>query len=152
MTDRLRTVRERIIRTGAGIGRSEAQAFVEGPPEELDALASTADRVREHFRGRRLELEAITNIKSGTCPEDCSFCSQSAHFDTDAEKYPLVDADEILRRARSAEETGASQFCLVAAWRGPSEQDFRRVLKLVRRLQDKTRLDIHCSLGFICEW
>lgn len=121
------------------------------PEGWVEDLAGAADRVRSRFRGRKFELESITNIKSGACPEDCSFCSQSAHYQTDVQKFSLIDEEEALQRARLAEEAGASQFCLVAAWRGPSEQDFQGVLKIVRRLVRDTGLDIHCSLGFLTD-
>ena len=149
MTDRYGSWADRILETGCGIDRSQARAAAAGPPEDLGTLAQAADRVRRHFRKDRFEIESITNIKSGACPEDCTFCSQSAHYTTDAQKYPLIDEEETLRRAKAAEESGATKFCLVAAWRGPSAGEFKDVLKIIRRLQDETGLDVHCSLGFL---
>ena len=96
-----------------------------------------------------MELESLLNAKSGACPEDCAFCSQSARFETDAEVYAFLDVEEVLDAARATRAAGATQFCIVVAVRGPEERLLRRVLEAVEAVRDETGLEVACSLGLI---
>ena len=82
-------------------------------------LIALAHRVRLAWCGAEVELESLINAKSGACPEDCAFCSQSVRFDTDVDVYPFLDLDEVLAAARATRAAGATQFCIVVAVRGP---------------------------------
>src|SRR5881227_4447956 len=89
-------------------------------PESVPALAAVAHEVRLAWCGPEVEVEGILSAKTGGCPEDCHFCSQSAQFDTPVKATPFLDADEILKAAEETKDLGASEFCIVLAVRGPN--------------------------------
>jgi biotin synthase len=105
--------------------------------------------VRLAYCGPEVELESLINAKSGACPEDCAFCSQSARFQTDVDVYPFLDLDEVLAAARATREAGATQFCIVVAVRGPEERLLRKVIDAVHAVHDETGLEVACSLGLL---
>ena len=95
------------------------------------ALASLAHQVRLAWCGPEVEIEGILSAKTGGCPEDCHFCSQSSRFDTPVKATPFLDTDEVLAAARETAALGASEFCIVLAVRGPDERTMQRILDLV---------------------
>src|SRR5215470_20294109 len=101
--------------------RDEALAVAHRPLDDLPDLVALAHRVRLEYCGPAVELESLINAKSGACPEDCAFCSQSARYSTDVDVYAFLDLDEVLDAARATKAAGATQFCIVVAVRGPSE-------------------------------
>jgi biotin synthase len=119
------------------------------PLDDLPALVALAHRVRLAWCGPEVELESLINAKSGACPEDCAFCSQSVHFDTGVDVYPFLDLDEVLGAARATREAGATQFCIVVAVRGPGERLLERVIEAVDRVRAETGLEVACSLGLL---
>ena len=78
-------------------------------------------------------LKLLINAKSGSCPEDCSFCAQSSFYNTSINKYPLLPAEAIVEQAQKAKEAGATSFCLVCAYRSPPEKDFEEFVRLLIR-------------------
>jgi biotin synthase len=96
-----------------------------------------------------VELESLINAKSGACPEDCAFCSQSARFETGVDVFAFLDLDEVVAAARSTREAGATQFCIVVAVRGPEERLLRKVLEAVDAVHRETGLEVACSLGLL---
>ena len=133
----------------AGITFNEALdlARLHGPPQIL-ALVEWARSVREE-QGPQVDLCSIVNARSGSCSEDCAFCSQSAHHDTGVATYPMMSTQEILRHAEAAEQAGAHHFCIVTAGKALSDRDFETVLEAVRLIKEKTRLDRCASLGLM---
>lgn len=131
------------------IDRDEALAVAALPLDELAALCDLAHRVRLEWCGPAVELETLVNVKSGACPEDCTFCGQSARYQTDVDVYPLLDVDSVLGAARETEANGVAQFCFVAAERAPSDRAFERLLDCIRAVRSETGLDIGCSLGLV---
>jgi biotin synthase len=129
--------------------RDEALAVARLPLDDLPALVALAHRVRLSWCGPEVELESLINAKSGACPEDCAFCSQSVHFDTGVDVYPFLDLDEVLGAARATREAGATQFCIVVAVRGPGERLLERVIEAVDRVRAETGLEVACSLGLL---
>jgi biotin synthase len=119
----------------------------------LDALMDRARAVREAVHGREVALCGITNAKSGRCPEDCGFCSQSAHFpDAEAPVYPLLSADEIVAQAKAAERAGAREFSIVTSGtRISSERELGVLEEAVRRLRAETAVEPCASLGLVRE-
>ena len=95
----------------------------------LKNLSDAANEITRFFQGKKVDVEQLTNIKKNFCSEDCSFCSQSAFFNTKIDNYKLQPSKEILKQARDAKNNGADSFCLVAAWREPSNDDFETPLK-----------------------
>src|SRR5437016_7057322 len=129
--------------------RDEALAVARLPLDELPALVALAHRVRLGWCGPEVELESLINAKSGACPEDCAFCSQSVRFSTGVDVYAFLDLDEVLGAARATRDAGATQFCIVVAVRGPEERLLRRVIDAVEMVQRETGLEVACSLGLL---
>src|SRR5436305_9245753 len=109
----------------------ELQRLATLPPESVPALASLAHEVRLAWCGPEVEVEGILSAKTGGCPEDCSFCSQSARFESPVKATPFLDADEILAAAEETAKVGASEFCIVLAVRGRDERSMQQVLVFV---------------------
>jgi biotin synthase len=129
--------------------KEEALAVAALPLDELPSLVALAHRVRLAWCGPEVELESLINAKSGACPEDCAFCSQSVRFHTGVDVYPFLDVDEIVAAARATADAGATQFCIVVAVRGPEERLLRRVLDAVAAVHAETGLEVACSLGLL---
>jgi biotin synthase len=129
--------------------RDEVLAVAQAPLDELPDLVALAHRVRLAYCGPEVELESLINAKSGACPEDCAFCSQSARHESDVDVYPFLDLDEVLAAARATRAAGATQFCIVVAVRGPEERLLRKVINAVDLVQRETGLEVACSLGLL---
>jgi len=139
----------RLVDAGERLRRDEVDAVAALPLDALPDLIALAHRVRLAHCGPAVELESLLNAKSGACPEDCTFCSQSARFETGADVYAFLDVEEVLDAARATRAAGATQFCIVVAVRGPEERLLRRVLEAVEAVRDETGLEVACSLGLI---
>ena len=87
---------------------------------------------RQHFDPNAVQVSTLLSIKTGACPEDCKYCSQSGHYNTELEKEKLMAVEKVLDEARRAKENGASRFCMGAAWKHPSAKDFPHVLEMVK--------------------
>jgi biotin synthase len=129
--------------------RAEVDAIAALPLEVLPDLIALAHKVRLAYMGPEVELESLINAKSGACPEDCAFCSQSARFETEVDVYAFLDLDEVLAAARSTAAVGATQFCIVVAVRGPEERLLRKVIDAVELVRRETGLEVACSLGLL---
>ena len=90
---------------------------------------------REHFDPNEIQLSTLLSIKTGGCAEDCGYCSQSAHFDTEVKASKLMPLDEVLEAAQAAKAQGATRFCMGAAWRSPKERDMEKVSTMVREVK-----------------
>ena len=115
----------------------------------VPSLASLAHEVRLAWCGPEVEVEGILSAKTGGCPEDCHFCSQSASFDTQVQATPFLDTDEVLAAAAETARLGASEFCIVLAVRGPDERTMQRILELVPLVRDRTGLNLAVSAGIL---
>ncbi|MFV0370484.1 MAG: biotin synthase BioB [Azonexus sp.] len=101
----------------------------------MDLLYRAQQVHRTHFNANDIQRSTLLSVKTGGCSEDCSYCSQSARYDTELGRERLMPVDEVVAAARKAKEKGASRFCMGAAWRGPKEQDLERVLDMVREVK-----------------
>ena len=137
------------VASGGLITDAEARDLLNVPDEALPHLLDAAGRLTRAMRGPEVDVEQLHNIKKNACSEDCSFCAQSAFFNTDTETYRLPPAEEIIEGARGARERGADSYCLVAAWREPPPADFERVCGIVRRIRADIGIEVECSLGFL---
>jgi biotin synthase len=86
---------------------------------------------RRYFDPNRVETASLLSIKTGGCPEDCGYCSQSSHYDTGLKAGRLMDAAEVVAAAKRAKDAGADRFCMAAAWRGPKDRDLDRICEMV---------------------
>jgi biotin synthase len=112
-------------------------------------LIQEARRVHQkHWPGREVQLCTLLSIKTGACSEDCGYCSQSAHYNTDLKPQPLMSTEEILPHARAARENGSTRFCMGAAWKGVREGDrrFESVLETIREVS-KLGMEVCVTLG-----
>ena len=137
------------IFSGIGISADDARRLLNVPEEYLDELARCANEIRLEFNGKKVDIEQLNNIKKNACSEDCTFCGQSAFFDTGIETYQLPVSDEVVGKAQKAKEDGAESYCLVAAWREPSPKDFEKVCAIISQINDKVGISVECSLGFL---
>jgi biotin synthase len=121
------------------------------PDTSVPTLASLAHEVRMAWCGPEVEVEGILSAKTGGCPEDCHFCSQSSAFDTPVKATPFLDTDEVLAAARETAALGASEFCIVLAVKGPDERTMQRILELVPLVRDDTGLNVAVSAGILTD-
>jgi len=135
--------------SGIGISSKDTEKLFNIPDENLKDLASCANEITRDFNGYKVDVEQLNNIKKNACSEDCTFCGQSAFFDTGIETYQLPTPEEIVTKAQKAKDEGAESYCLVAAWREPSLNDFKKVCKIIIEVNDKVGITIECSLGFL---
>jgi len=108
----------------------EIQALFDLPFNELLFQAQSVHR--QHFDPNEVQVSTLLSIKTGACPEDCQYCSQSGHYNTDLEKEKLMEVEKVLHEAQKAKDNGASRFCMGAAWKHPSKKDFPHVLAMVK--------------------
>jgi biotin synthase len=127
----------------------ELAALAHVPDASVPSLAALAHDVRLEWCGSEVEVEGILSAKTGGCPEDCHFCSQSSKFDTVVKATPFLDTDEVLAAARETAALGASEFCIVLAVRGPDERTMQRILELVPIVRDETGLNVAVSAGIL---
>jgi biotin synthase len=135
--------------SGNHITVDDARKLLEIPDENLKDLARCANEITRDFNGDKVDVEQLNNIKKNACSEDCTFCGQSAFFDTGIESYQLPTPEEVVSKAQKAKEEGAESYCLVAAWREPSPTDFQKVCKIITEINDKVGISVECSLGFL---
>lgn len=131
------------------ISEFEIEMLMNMPKSELGALSDAANKITRFYHGAKVDVEQILNIKKNYCSEDCSFCGQSALFDTGIDSYQLLPAEQIIQSAKKAKTEGAESYCLVAAWRQPSAPDFDKVCDIVRRINKEVGISVECSLGFL---
>ena len=135
--------------SGERISSQDAKELFNIPEEHLKNLAKCADEITRDYNGNKVDVEQLNNIKKNACSEDCTFCGQSAFFDTGIETYQLPTPKEVVIKAKKAKEEGAESYCLVAAWREPSSKDFIDVCKIITEINQKVGISVECSLGFL---
>lgn len=127
----------------------DARSILLAPREETLSIVHAAYRVRRHFHGNKVRLHVLQNAKSGACPEDCGFCSQSSKYQTPADQYPLMRVEELVDGARKAKASGAWKYCMVTATRGPSNRDLDVICEATRRIKAEGGIKVCTSLGIL---
>ena len=125
---------------------AEVQTLLELPFSDLIFQAQTVHRA--HFDPNLVELATLLSVKTGGCPEDCGYCPQSVHFDTGVEAGKLMGVEAVREAALQAKATGATRFCMGAAWRAPKDRDVQAVAELVRAVKD-VGLEACATLGML---
>ena len=129
--------------------REEIRSIYHSPILELIFRAAMVHR--EHHNSREIQVCTLLSIKTGGCPEDCSYCAQSARYNTGLERNPLLGLSEVMDSARKARENGSTRFCMGAAWRQVRDgADFDRTLEMVRQVSS-LGLEVCCTLGMLTE-
>ncbi len=127
----------------------EVEALFALPFNELMFLAQTVHRA--NFDPNRVQVSRLISIKTGACPEDCSYCPQSAHYATGLEKEKLLAVEEVVEAARVAKEEGASRFCMGAAWRGPKGDDFDVAVAMIEGVK-ALGMETCATFGLLDKW
>ena len=108
----------------------EIKSLFEMPFNDLIFMAHSIHR--EVFDPNQVQVSSLLNIKTGACPEDCSYCSQSSKYDTGLEREKLLEIDQVLQQAKEAKDKGASRFCMGAAWRNPTDKSLDKVIPMIK--------------------
>ena len=126
----------------------EVRALFELPMNDLLFQAQSVHR--QHFNPNEVQVSTLLSIKTGSCPEDCKYCPQSAHYNTGLEKQRLMEVEAVLNKARQAKESGSTRFCMGAAWKHPTERDMPYVIEMVRGVK-AMGLETCMTLGMLQE-
>src|SRR5207248_2569570 len=144
----LATAAARVLETGTGLAEPDVLAVLRLPDEELPAALELAHEVRMRWCGPEVEVEGIISLKTGGCPEDCHFCSQSGLF-TSPVRSAWLDIPSLVEAAKQTAKTGATEFCIVAAVRGPDDRLMAQVAAGIEAIRDQVDIQIACSLGML---
>lgn len=134
---------------GECLSLEEGLAVLEADNDEVLLLMHAAFKVRKHYYGKKVKLNMIINAKSGLCPEDCGYCSQSIVSTAPVKKYSMLDKDTLLAGAREALARKAGTYCIVAAGKGPTDKELDQVVDAVREIREMMPLKICACLGIL---
>jgi biotin synthase len=147
--DVITAARRALVDERRSLSQDELAALAALPDADVPALAEAAHAVRVAWCGDVVEIEGILSAKTGGCPEDCHFCSQSSRFDSPVKAVPLLSHAEVVAAARETAELGASEFCLVYAVRGPDERLMAHLEEIVPLVARETGLNVAVSAGIL---
>jgi biotin synthase len=140
--------RDQVLERGDGLSETQVLEVLLLPDEALDHLLQLAHEVRMRWCGPEVEVEGIVSLKTGGCPEDCHFCSQSGLFQSPV-RAAWLDIPMLVEAAKQTAKTGATEFCIVAAVRGPDEKLMAQVAAGIAAIKDEVDINIACSLGML---
>ncbi|MFM9195786.1 MAG: biotin synthase BioB, partial [Planctomycetia bacterium] len=147
-TTRWQAMASRVL-AGGTLDRDDARAILESTDVELLDLLAAAWRVRHHHFGNTVQLFFLMNAKSGLCPEDCGYCSQSKVSEAEIPRYNLLSAPKLLEAAKLAAERQSKTFCIVISARGPSEREIDFVCNIGPEIKRQYDLNICACLGLL---
>jgi len=150
MGDILAVAREQVLERGEGLTEDQLVEVLRLPDAVLHQLLALAHEVRVKWCGEEVEVEGIISLKTGGCPEDCHFCSQSGQF-TSPVRSVWLNIPELVAAAQQTEKTGATEFCIVAAVRGPDERLMAQVRAGIEAINAAVDINIACSLGMLTQ-
>lgn len=134
---------------GYQLQRNEAEALLKVPDDQVLDLLAAAFRIRRQYFGKTVQLYFLMNAKSGLCPEDCGYCSQSKVSTAPVEKYNILDRESLLDGARVAAERQSKTYCMVISARGPNERELKAVEEIVPEIKSRYDLKICACLGLL---
>ncbi|WP_377453418.1 biotin synthase BioB [Rhodococcoides fascians] len=146
--DILRTARRQVLDNGIALDRFQVLEVLELGEDRLEETMQLAHEVRMRWCGPEVEVEGIVSLKTGGCPEDCHFCSQSGLFASPA-RAAWLDIPSLVEAAKQTAKTGATEFCIVAAVRGPDARLLAQVAAGIEAIRGEVDIDIACSLGML---
>ncbi|MDH6246201.1 biotin synthase BioB [Mycobacterium sp. OTB74] len=147
-TDVLGIAREQVLERGEGLTQEQVLEVLQLPDDRLEDLLALAHDVRMKWCGPEVEVEGIISLKTGGCPEDCHFCSQSGLFASPV-RSAWLDIPSLVEAAKQTAKTGATEFCIVAAVRGPDERLLAQVAAGIEAIRNEVDIQIACSLGML---
>lgn len=139
----------RLLEERRPLDRSLAEPVVALPDAALPHLFALAHEVRLAWMGPAVEVESIVSAKTGGCPEDCTFCSQSARYRTGVSRHPMLAVEELVGLARRTRELGGTEFCIVVAVRGPDERLLQQVVAAAQAIRAEVDIEVAASLGLL---
>lgn len=146
-----KTMADRVL-DGGTIAEEEALAILESSDDELLEVLQAAYRIRKEHFGNTVSLHLLRNVKSGKCPEDCSFCSQSTSAINDVERYDFQTVESIVEGAQAAADRNAKRYCVVSSTRAPAPRELETICEAAIQIKRKyPELEICSSLGFLTE-
>jgi len=148
--DLLAELREQVLERGVGLTQEQALACLHLPPARTTDLLQLAHEVRMRWCGPEVEVEGIVSVKTGGCPEDCHFCSQSGLFPSPV-RAAWLDIPSLVKAAVETAATGATEFCIVAAVRGPDDKLMSQVRAGVAAIREAVDINVACSLGMLTQ-
>jgi biotin synthase len=149
--DILAVAREQVLEGGVGLSEAQVLQVLQLGDDRLTDLLALAHEVRNRWCGPEVEVEGIVSLKTGGCPEDCHFCSQSGRFPTPV-RSAWLDIPGLVEAARQTEKTGATEFCIVAAVRGPDARLLSQVREGIAAIRAAgIDINIACSLGMLTQ-
>jgi biotin synthase len=146
----LNVARDRVLEAGRGLDEQQTLQVLRLPDQALGDLLALAHEVRMRWCGPEVEVEGIVSLKTGGCPEDCHFCSQSGRFDSPV-RSAWLDVPSLVEAARETAATGATEFCIVAAVRGPDARLLGQVREGVAAIRAAVDINVACSLGMLTQ-
>jgi biotin synthase len=144
----LDVAREQVLDRGVGLDEAQTLEVLRLPGGLLPHALQLAHEVRMRWCGPDVEVEGIVSLKTGGCPEDCHFCSQSGRFETPV-RATRLDIPSLVDAAQQTAQTGATEFCIVAAVRGPDRRLMDQVREAVSQVQAAVQINVACSLGIL---
>jgi biotin synthase len=136
---------------GQTLSREECQTIMRSHDQDILVLLAATYRVRQHFCGNSVHLHMLINAKSGICPEDCHYCSQSKISSADIERYPLVSQQKLVEGAKQAKEARCLRYCIAISTRGANEREISYIASAVRRIRKEVDIAVCCTVGIISE-
>ena len=148
--DVLEIAREKVLGRGEGLDHAETLAVLQLDDDRIDELLALAHEVRLKWCGEEVEVEGIISLKTGGCPEDCHFCSQSGLFQSPV-RNAWLDIPALVDAAKQTQKTGATEFCIVAAVKGPDENLLSQLEQAVRVIQEEVDINVAASVGILTQ-
>ncbi|AUN40438.1 biotin synthase BioB [Tsukamurella tyrosinosolvens] len=150
LADIIEVAREQVLERGEGLSQEQVLAVLQLPDDKLDEVLQLAHEVRMKWCGPEVEVEGIISLKTGGCPEDCHFCSQSGLFESPV-RSAWIDIPSLVEAAKQTAKTGATEFCIVAAVRGPDKRLMSQVAAGIEAIRNEVDIQIACSLGMLTQ-
>ncbi|WP_315040496.1 biotin synthase BioB [Corynebacterium argentoratense] len=148
--DILDIAREKVLGRGVGLDKEETLRVLQLPDDRLEELLGLAHEVRLKWCGEEVEMEGIISLKTGGCPEDCHFCSQSGLFESPV-RSAWLDIPALVEAAKQTAKSGATEFCIVAAVKGPDERLLSQLEQAVEAIKAEVDIEVAASIGILTQ-
>lgn len=150
MTDILELARTKVLEEGNGLNKEEVLQVLTLEEDRIPELLALAHEVRLKWCGEEVEVEGIISLKTGGCPEDCHFCSQSGLFESPV-RSAWLDIAGLVEAAKQTQKSGATEFCIVAAVKGPDERLMSQLEEAVDAIKSEVDIEVAASIGILTQ-
>ncbi len=149
-SDILEIAREQVLKKGIGLSKDEVLEVLHLEEDRIPELLDLAHQVRLKWCGEEVEVEGIISLKTGGCPEDCHFCSQSGLFESPV-RSAWLDIAGLVEAAKQTQKSGATEFCIVAAVKGPDERLMSQLEEAVAAIKAEVDIEVAASVGILTQ-